>query len=273
MDKTSVGSDDVLVIDGIEANGIEYVFHISPPNVTNSDNGVTSLKNVYPVIEQMQKEGLPLLIHGEVTQPEVDIFDREKVFIETVLDSLLKKFPKLKVVLEHITTKDAVDFVSQSKDNVAATITAHHLLSNRNHMFLGGIKPHYYCLPVLKRRVPHQEALIKAAISGSPKFFLGTDSAPHPIEDKSKGLSSKPGIFSAPCSIELYAEIFEQENAINNLEIFSSINGAKFYGFTQNKSNIRLKKTEWIIPEFSEFKNIQVKNFFANKKINWKVIN
>ena len=166
----------------IEASNNEHVYAVKlyPAGATtNSESGVTNILGVYPVIEQMQKEGVPLLVHGEVTHADIDVFDREKVFIETVLAPLLKNFPELKVVLEHITTKEAVDFVSESSDNVAATITAHHLLANRNHMLVGGIKPHYYCLPVLKRKSPHQEALIAAATSGSAKFFLGTDSAPH----------------------------------------------------------------------------------------------
>ena len=238
---------------------------------TNSDNGVTSLKNIYPIIEQMQKVGLPLLIHGEVTQPEVDIFDRERVFIETTLEPLVKNFPKLKIVLEHITTKDAVDFVSQSKENVAATITAHHLLSNRNHMFLGGIKPHYYCLPVLKRKVPHQEALIKAATSGNPKFFLGTDSAPHDKVQKESACGCA-GIFSANAAIELYAEAFDRAGKIDKLEGFASYFGADFYGLQRNTDVIMLEKNPWTVPESYGFSGSKVVPFFAGEILSWRVL-
>ena len=238
---------------------------------TNSENGVTSLKNVYPIIEQMQEEGLPLLIHGEVTEPEVDIFDREKVFIETALDPLVKNFPELKIVLEHITTKEAVDFVSQSKENVAATITAHHLLANRNNMFVGGIKPHYYCLPVLKRRVPHQEALIKAATSGSPKFFLGTDSAPHDKAQKESSCGCA-GIFSANAAIELYAEAFDRAGKIDKLEGFASYFGADFYGLARNMDLIMLEKNSWTVPISYNFSGLKVVPFFAGEQLSWRVL-
>ena len=185
-----------------------YAVNLYPAGATtNSESGVTSLSNTYPVLEQMQKEGIPLLVHGEVTHGEVDIFDREAVFIETVLEPLTAMFPELKIVLEHITTKDSVDFVEEAKPIIAATITAHHLLANRNHMLVGGIKPHYYCLPVLKRKTPHQDALIKAATSGSPKFFLGTDSAPHEQNEKESACGCA-GVFSAHAAIELYAHAF-----------------------------------------------------------------
>ena len=177
-----------------------YALKLYPAgSTTNSDNGVTSITNIYPALEAMQKEGVPLLVHGEVTDPEVDIFDRETVFIEKVLDRVVKDFPGLKIVLEHITTKDAVDYVLECEDNVAATITPHHLLANRNHMLLEGIKPHYYCMPVLKRENPDQKALLKAATSGSPKFFLGTDSAPHD-RDKKESACGCAGIFRRACS-------------------------------------------------------------------------
>ena len=186
---------------------------------TNSDNGVTNITNIYPALEVMQKEEIPLLVHGEVTDPEVDVFDRESVFIEKVLDGVVKDFPGLKIVLEHITTKDAVDYVLGCKDNIAATITPHHLLANRNHMLVGGIKPHYYCLPVLKRQNPDQKTLLKAATSGNPKFFLGTDSAPHDREKKESACGCA-GVFSAHAAIELYAEAFDGEGAIERLEGF-----------------------------------------------------
>ena len=259
------------IIDAINEKHV-YAAKLYPAGVTtNSDSGVTSLKNVYPIIEQMQKGGLPLLIHGEVTQPEVDVFDREMVFIEKVLDPLVKNFPELKIVLEHITTKDAVDFVSQSKENVAATITAHHLLSNRNHMFIGGIRPHYYCLPVLKRREPHQEALIKAATSGSPKFFLGTDSAPHDKTQKESACGCA-GIFSANAAIELYAEAFDRAGKIDKLEGFASYFGADFYGLARNMDLIMLEKSSWTVPDSYDFFSLRVVPFFAGEQLSWRVL-
>ena len=239
---------------------------------TNSKFGVSDISKIYYLLEILEQMQHPLLIHGEKVSRDIDIFDREKFFIDDELTIIRDKFPNLKITLEHVTTAHGVHFIKQNK-NIGGTITPHHMLLTKDDVFIeDSINPHHYCMPVAKNESDLIE-LRNAACHDNSKFFLGTDSAPHPIEDKSRGLRSKPGIFSAPCSIELYAEIFEQENAINNLEIFSSINGAKFYGFTQNKSKIRLQKTEWIIPEFSEFNNIQVKNFFANKKINWKVIN
>ena len=209
-------------------------------STTNSDNAVTNIINIYPALEAMQKEEMPLLVHGEVTGPEVDVFDRESVFIEKILDRVVKDFPGLKIVLEHITTKDAVDYVLGCKNNIAATITPHHLLANRNHMLVGGIKPHYYCLPVLKRQNPDQKALLKAAISGNPKFFLGTDSAPHDREKKESACGCA-GIFNAHAAIELYAEAFDGEGAIERLEGFASIFGPGFYGLPQNREKIKLQ--------------------------------
>ena len=238
---------------------------------TNSDNGVTNLSSLYPVIDQMQKEELPLLIHGEVTHSDIDIFDREAVFIETVLEPLVEKFPELKIVLEHITTKDSVDFVSQAGPNIAATITAHHLLVNRNHMLVGGIKPHYYCLPVLKRKVPHQESLIAAATSGSPKFFLGTDSAPHAQNEKESACGCA-GVYSAHAAIELYTEAFEKANKLEMLEGFASFFGADFYGLERNTETITLEKNSWTIPTSYEFSDSRVIPFFAGKELSWRVL-
>ena len=238
---------------------------------TNSDNGVTSLENIYPAIEQMQKEGLPLLIHGEVVQSDVDIFDREKVFIEAVLAPLIEIFPELKIVLEHITTKEAVDFVLQAKENVAATITPHHLLANRNNMLDGGIRPHYYCMPVLKRHSPHQESLVAAATSGSPKFFLGTDSAPHEKQHK-EGVCGCAGVFSAHAAIELYAEAFDRENKIESLEGFASHFGADFYGLPRNTDTITLEKRPWMVPSSLDFSGSKVIPFFAGKELSWKLL-
>ena len=258
----------------IEAGNNEHVYAVKlyPAGATtNSESGVTNVLGVYPVIEQMQKEGVPLLVHGEVTHADIDVFDREKVFIETVLAPLLKNFPELKVVLEHITTKEAVDFVSGSSDNVAATITAHHLLANRNHMLVGGIKPHYYCLPVLKRKSPHQEALIAAATSGSAKFFLGTDSAPHDKYQKESACGCA-GVFSAHAAIELYAEVFDRANKIEMLEGFASHHGPDFYGLKRNTESITLEKKSWIVPESYKLANSEIVPFFGGRSLSWRLL-
>jgi dihydroorotase len=219
----------------------------------------------------MQKEEIPLLVHGEVTDPEVDVFDRESVFIEKVLDRVVKDFPGLKIVFEHITTKDAVDYVLRCKDNIGATITPHHLLANRNHMLVGGIKPHYYCLPVLKRHNPDQKALLKAAISGNPKFFLGTDSAPHDREKKESACGCA-GIFSAHAAIELYAEAFDGEGAIERLEGFASIFGPGFYGLPQNREKITLERLPWSVPDHYEFAGSKLTPFFAGAELSWRLL-
>ena len=258
----------------IEAGNNEHVYAVKlyPAGATtNSESGVTSVLGVYPVIEQMQKEGVPLLVHGEVTHADIDVFDREKVFIETVLAPLLKNFPELKVVLEHITTKEAVDFVFGSSDNVAATITAHHLLANRNHMLVGGIKPHYYCLPVLKRKSPHQEALIAAATSGSAKFFLGTDSAPHDKYQKESACGCA-GVFSAHAAIELYAEVFDRANKIEMLEGFASHHGPDFYGLKRNTESITLEKKSWTVPESYKLANSEIVPFFGGRSLSWRLL-
>jgi len=258
----------------IDASNEEHVYAVKlyPAGATtNSESGVTSMLSAYPVIEQMQKEGVPLLVHGEVTHAEIDVFDREKVFIEKVLSPLLENFPELKVVLEHITTKEAVDFVSDSKENVAATITAHHLLANRNHMLVGGIRPHYYCLPVLKRQSPHQESLIAAATSGSAKFFLGTDSAPHEKHQKESACGCA-GVFSAHAAIELYAEAFDRENKIERLEGFASHYGADFYGLQRNSDTIMLEKKSWTVPASFEFADSEVVPFFAGESLSWRLL-
>ena len=259
----------------IEAAGAApeiYAAKLYPAGVTtNSDNGVTNVINIYPALEAMQKEEIPLLVHGEVTDPEVDVFDRESVFIEKVLDRVVKDFPGLKIVLEHITTKDAVDYVLGCKDNIAATITPHHLLANRNHMLVGGIKPHYYCLPVLKRHNPDQKALVKAAISGNPKFFLGTDSAPHDREKKESACGCA-GIFSAHAAIELYAEVFDGEGSIERLEGFASIFGPDFYGLPHNREQITLEKSPWRVPDYYEFAGSKLTPFFAGAELSWKLL-
>ncbi|MCP5175894.1 MAG: dihydroorotase [Moraxellaceae bacterium] len=237
---------------------------------TNSHAGVTSLEKVYPVLEQMAEHGMPLLVHGEVTHADIDIFDREKVFIDTILMPLTQRFPSLKIVLEHITTADAVQFVQQSGDNIAATITAHHLLFNRNHMLVGGIRPHYYCLPILKRQ-SHQQALLTAAISGNPKFFLGTDSAPHAIGAKEAACGCA-GSYTAHAAIELYAEAFEQMNALDKLEGFASLYGADFYGLPRNTDTITLVKEAWQVPDNYAFGQSVVVPIKAGDSIAWRVL-
>ena len=267
-------TDKTTKLDIVEASNEEHVFAVKlyPAGATtNSDSGVTNLANTYSALDQMQKEGIPLLVHGEVTHADIDIFDREAVFIETILQPLINKFPELKIVLEHITTKDSVDFVAQSSSKIGATITAHHLLANRNHMLVGGIKPHYYCLPVLKRKTPHQESLIKAATSGNPKFFLGTDSAPHYQYEKEASCGCA-GVFSAHAAIELYAEAFEKANKLEKLEAFASHFGADFYGLERNTEKITLEKNPWTVPKSYDFSSSRVVPFFAEEELSWKLI-
>ncbi len=244
-----------------------------PTNATtNSKYGVSNISKIFKHIEILEEENCPLLIHGEKVADNIDIFDREKYFIDDELNIIRNKFPLLKIVLEHVSTAYGVKYIKQTK-NIAGTITPHHMLLTKKDVFFDEtINPHHFCMPVVKNETDLIE-LRNAACYENSKFFLGTDSAPHPIHEKKLDLTSKPGIFSAPCSLELYAEIFDQENAIKNLEIFSSINGAKYYEFPINQSRIKLKKIEWIVPEISSYKDIQVKNFYANKKINWKVVN
>lgn len=236
---------------------------------THSDAGVTSIAKLYPLIEIMQQVDLPLLIHGEVTENTVDIFDREKVFIEQTLAPLVQQFPRLRVVLEHITTTDAVQFVTDSHALVAATITAHHLLFNRNHLLAGGIRPHYYCLPVLKRNI-HQQSLIKAATSGNSKFFLGTDSAPHATHKKESSCGCA-GCYSAPAAIELYAEAFDQANALEKLEGFASFFGADFYRLPRNTDTITLIESPWRIPDQVTFGQENITPLCAGETLRWQV--
>lgn len=214
---------------------------------TNSDAGVTSIEKVYPALEAMQYYRLPLLVHGEVTDPTIDLFDREKAFIDTVLKPLICRFPKLRVVMEHITTQDAAEFVASTGPNVAATITAHHLLYNRNAIFQGGIRPHWYCLPVLKRE-EHREALLAAATSGNPKFFLGDDSAPHAKGTKEAACGCA-GCYTAYAAIELYAEAFGTAGALDKLEAFASFHGPDWYGLPRNTEQITLVREDWVMPE------------------------
>lgn len=253
-----------------KATGKIYAAKLYPAGATtNSDSGVTSVKNIYPALKAMQEEGMLLLVHGEVTDSEIDIFDREKIFIENILKNVVNDFPNLKIVLEHITTKDAAEFVASTGENVAATITAHHLMFNRNHMLAGGIRPHYYCLPILKRNT-HQEALIKAATSGNKKFFLGTDSAPH-MKHAKEAACGCAGSYTAHAAIELYAEVFEEANALDKLEAFASFNGPDFYGLPRNTDTITLVKESWEVPESYELGDSVVVPIKAGDKISWKV--
>ena len=237
---------------------------------TNSDSGVTRLEAIYPALEAMSEVGMPLLVHGEVTHSDVDIFDREKRFIDDQLLGLVNRFPNLKVVLEHITTVDAADFVRSASDKVAATITAHHLLYNRNHMLAGGIRPHFYCLPILKRNT-HQDALLDAATSGSAKFFLGTDSAPHAQNAKETSCGCA-GCYTAYAAIELYAEAFEQRNALDKLEGFASHFGADFYQLPRNQDTITLVREPWTAPVSLAFGEQQLVPLRAGEILNWRVL-
>ncbi|HBW83390.1 MAG TPA: dihydroorotase [Gammaproteobacteria bacterium] len=236
---------------------------------TNSDSGVTSIEKVMPALEIMATLGIPLLMHGEVTDHEVDIFDREKHFIDQILCPLRANLPELKIVLEHITTRQAVEFVSGENEQVGATITVHHLLFNRNDMLASGVKPHFYCLPILKRDI-HQSALIDAATSGNPSFFLGTDSAPHALGDKESDCGCA-GIYTAPAAIELYAEVFEQVGALDKLENFASQFGPRFYGLDTNTETIQLTRSEWRMPAHFEFGNSTVVPVRAGERLSWRL--
>lgn len=237
---------------------------------TNSDSGATDLARLTPVFEAMVDHGMPLLVHGEVTDPAVDIFDRERVFIERVLEPLCARYPRLKIVLEHITTHEAVDFVIAAPPTVAATITAHHLLLNRNALFVGGVRPHHYCLPVVKREL-HRRALVAAATSGNPKFFLGTDSAPHARHTKEASCGCA-GIYTAHAAIELYAEVFDQASALDRLENFASRYGADFYGLPYNDGQITLQKSDMSVPEELAFGADTLVPFRAGERVGWRLV-
>ncbi len=235
---------------------------------TNSSAGVTALSKCDAVFEVMSEVGLPLLIHGEVNDPAIDIFDRERIFIERHLMPLTQRFPKLKIVLEHITTSDAVEFVLQASNNIAATITPHHLLLNRNDMLVGGIKPHHYCLPILKRQT-HQKALVTAATSGNPKFFLGTDSAPH-AKSKKEAACGCAGVYNAFSAMALYTAAFEQANALDKLENFASCFGPTFYGLPLNRDKLTLTKASWQMPTTLAFGEETLVPFLAGETLTWK---
>lgn len=236
---------------------------------TNSDAGVTDLRKTYATLEALQRAGLPLLMHGEVTDPAVDLFDREAAFIDRVLIPLRRDFPALKIVFEHITTREAAHYVVQAGALTAATITAHHLLHNRNAIFQGGIRPHYYCLPVLKREV-HRLALVQAATSGNPRFFLGTDSAPHPVSLKETACGCA-GCYTAHAAIELYAQAFEAAGALDRLEAFASFNGADFYGLPHNRGTITLARQSWTVPENYAFGDALVTPLGAGEPLAWRL--
>lgn len=236
---------------------------------TGSGHGIVNIERAYPIFETMQECELPLLVHGEVTDPAVDVFDRESVFIDTILDPIIQRFPELKIVFEHISTAHGVDFVLASGPKIGATITAHHLLLNRNDLLTSGLHPHHYCLPIIKTEQDRQ-ALIKAAISGNPKFFLGTDSAPHPRTSKESACCAA-GIFTAHAAIELYAEVFAKAQALDKLEGFSSFFGADFYNLPRNTRKITLQQTAWQVPASFAFQNTQLIPFRAGETVSWKL--
>ncbi|MDD2929493.1 MAG: dihydroorotase [Sideroxydans sp.] len=258
-------------INKAKASGVVHAVKLYPAGATtNSDAGVTDLRKTYAALEALQACGMPLLVHGEVTSPDIDIFDREAVFIERVMQPLLKDLPELRVVFEHITTKDAAEFVMSAPDNIAATLTPQHLLYNRNAMLVGGIRPHYYCLPILKRET-HRAALVKAATSGSKKFFLGTDSAPHAQHTKENACGCA-GCYSAHSAIELYAEAFENAGALDKLEGFASFYGADYYGLPRNTDKVTLRKEEWQLPASVGFGEHQLVPLRAGEKMKWKLV-
>jgi dihydroorotase len=253
-----------------KASGFIHAVKYYPAGATtNSDSGVTALEKTYAVLEAMQQHDMPLLLHGEVTDSNVDIFDREKAFIDTLLIPLAKKFPALRIVLEHITTSHAADFVLSAGKNIAATITAHHLLLNRNAIFQGGIRPHNYCLPILKRE-SHRLALVKAATSGNAKFFLGTDSAPHAKHTKEDACGCA-GLYTSHAGIELYAEAFDATNAIDKLEGFASLYGADFYKLPRNTEKITLEKSAWKVSTEIKFGENTLVPMRAGETVNWKL--
>lgn len=254
-----------------KASGVVRAVKLYPAGATtNSDAGVTDLRKTYIALEAMADCGMPLLVHGEVTESSIDIFDREAIFIERVLQPLLKDLPNLRVVFEHITTREAAQFVTSAPDNIAATLTPQHLLYNRNAMLVGGIRPHFYCLPVLKRE-SHREALVKAATSGNPKFFLGTDSAPHAQHTKENACGCA-GCYSAHSALELYAEAFEAAGALDKLEGFASFYGADFYGLPRNTEQITLRKTDWQVTVTVGFGEHRLVPLRAGETLSWKVV-
>ncbi|HEY0413131.1 MAG TPA: dihydroorotase [Allosphingosinicella sp.] len=264
------GADPAELTEGFET-GVFTAAKLYPAHATtNSAHGVTDIRNIHPALEAMQRIGMPLLVHGEVTDPEVDVFDREKVFIDRVFSALMRDFPALKVVFEHITTSEAVDFVLANGPNLAATVTPQHLVLNRNALFAGGLRPHAYCLPVAKREA-HRLAVRRAATSGSPRFFLGTDSAPHAVERKESACGCA-GIFNAPFAIESYAKTFEEEGALDKLEAFASENGPRFYGLPLNEGRIVLERAPVEVPERLPEAGTHLVPFHAGETLPWRLV-
>ena len=254
-----------------QASGFVHGVKLYPAGATtNSDSGVTDITKCYPTLAAMERQGMPLLVHAEVTDAEVDVFDREKVFIDRHMAPLIARFPGLRVVFEHITTRDAAQFVAAAPATVGATITVHHLLMNRNALFTGGMRPHHYCLPVLKRE-EHRQALLAAAVSGSPKFFLGTDSAPHAKSAKESACGCA-GMYTAHAAIELYAEAFESVGALERLEAFASFHGADFYGLPRNTDNITLEKQTWTVPDALPLADDVVVPLRAGGQVHWRLL-
>ena len=254
-----------------KASGFVHAVKYYPAGATtNSDSGVTDLSRAYPAIAAMEEVGMPLLLHGEVVDADIDVFDREAVFIDRHLSRLMKDFPALKIVLEHITTRQAAEFVAGAPGNVAATITVHHLLYNRNAMFRGGIRPHFYCLPILKRE-SHRQALVAAAISGKPKFFLGTDSAPHAVGAKESSCGCA-GIYTAHAAIELYAEAFEDAGALDKLEAFASFHGPDFYGLPRHADTLTLRREPWAVPASLPLGSESLIPLRAGETVRWRVV-
>jgi dihydroorotase len=252
------------------AEGVFAAVKLYPAHATtNSEFGVTDLDRVMPLLERMAGLGMPLLVHGEVTDPAIDVFDREAVFIDRVLDPLRRSLPELHIVFEHITTEEAAQYVASGGANLAATITAHHLVINRNAIFAGGIRPHLYCLPIAKRE-KHRLALRRAAISGDPHFFLGTDSAPHAAPTKETACGCA-GIFTAPCALEIYAEVFEEEAALDRLEAFASLNGPKFYRLPPNETRVTIKREPWAVPERIGAGESAVVPFRGGETLRWRL--
>ena len=253
------------------ASGFVHAVKYYPAGATtNSDSGVTALERAFPALAAMEEYDLPLLVHGEVTNPDVDVFDREKVFIAAVLVEIVRRFPALRVVFEHVTTKDAADYVLAAGPRIGATITAHHLLYNRNAIFTGGLRPHYYCLPVLKRE-NHREALLRAATGGSPKFFLGTDSAPHPRGEKESACGCA-GCFTAHAALELYAEAFDAAGALDRLEAFTSFNGPDFYRLPRNAGRVTLVRERWEAPRELAFGATTLVPLRGGEALGWRLV-
>jgi len=264
-DETSAGE-----IARAKASGCVYAIKYYPAGATtNSQSGVTALARAYPALAAMEREGLVLAIHGEVTDADVDVFDRERVFVERELSKIVRDFPGLRIVLEHVTTRDAVAFVTQAPQTVAATITPQHLLYSRNALFAGGLHPHLYCLPVLKREA-HRRALVEAATSGNPKFFLGTDSAPH-ARDAKENACGCAGCYSAPLALPLYAEAFEDAGALDRLEGFASHNGAAFYGLPENVDHVTLERAAWRVPDELPFGDGTIVPLRAGQQVRWRL--